>query len=250
MRQLQRTFETIERITEEAVAYLRKYEPVKGYWLAFSGGKDSIVSRKLCDLAGVKYVAGYTRTGIDPPELSKFIKKHYPDTIWHKPEKSFYQLVVEKCPPMATTRWCCDYIKESPGLEDKRQYPLHVAGIRAEESSRRANKPRIDLMPKMHSITVKPIFHWKEYHIWEFIDHYCLPYPSLYDEGFDRIGCVVCPFMFHKNQSKLNMHRKRWPKMFRAFENAVLEWYEKQDREQSQYKTFETHMEAYYRGFE
>lgn len=36
---------------------------------------------------------------------------------------------------------------------------------------------------------IKPIFDWKEWHIWDFIDERNLPYPSLYDEGWDRIGC-------------------------------------------------------------
>lgn len=143
-----------EQKVSESIKYIQKYEPVMGYWLAFSGGKDSIVCRKLCDLAGVKYVAGYTRTGIDPPELVSFIKRNYPDTIWHKPKESFYHLVVKKCPPLIMARWCCDFIKERPGLKEKRKYP--VVGVRAEESQKRALKPRLDLMEKIKSITIKP----------------------------------------------------------------------------------------------
>ena len=40
-----------------------------GYWLAFSGGKDSIVLHRLAEMAGVKFDAHYGLTTIDPPEL-------------------------------------------------------------------------------------------------------------------------------------------------------------------------------------
>ena len=44
---------------ENAIEVLRTFEPREGYYLAFSGGKDSIVIKALCDLAGVKYDAHY-----------------------------------------------------------------------------------------------------------------------------------------------------------------------------------------------
>ena len=40
---------------ETAIERLRAYEPPEGYWLAFSGGKDSVVIKALADMAGVKY---------------------------------------------------------------------------------------------------------------------------------------------------------------------------------------------------
>ena len=162
-----RTLESTKQKISEAIEYLQKYEPVRGYWLAFSGGKDSIVIRKLSDLAGVKYVAGYSRTGIDPPELVSFIKRNYPNTVFHKPKKSFYQLVTEKKPPLISARWCCEHIKEFPGKEEKQKYPIHIVGIRAEESYKRAMRPRLDLMVRIKSIVIKPILHWKEYHVWK-----------------------------------------------------------------------------------
>lgn len=70
-----------------------------------------------------------------------------------------------------------------------------LMGIRAQESARRANRPRIDHY-RSDPVLLKTIFLWLEWAVWEFIDSQCLPYPSLYDEGFHRIGCVVCPFIF------------------------------------------------------
>lgn len=63
---------TIDKV-EESIRYLKAFEPHngEGYFLAFSGGKDSCVLKSLADKAGVKYDAHYYVTSVDPPvELS------------------------------------------------------------------------------------------------------------------------------------------------------------------------------------
>lgn len=56
---------------EVAIEILQAFEPKEGYFLGFSGGKDSVVANALCDMAGVKYDAHYSVTSVDPPELNK-----------------------------------------------------------------------------------------------------------------------------------------------------------------------------------
>ena len=68
-----------ENKVELSITVLRSFEPAEGYYLAFSGGKDSVVVKALCDMAGVKYDAHYSVTSVDPPELVWFIKEYYPD---------------------------------------------------------------------------------------------------------------------------------------------------------------------------
>ena len=58
-----------------AIQRLRTFEPTEGYYVAFSGGKDSQAIYHLCKEAGVKFDAHYNITGIDPPELVYFIRK-------------------------------------------------------------------------------------------------------------------------------------------------------------------------------
>ena len=58
----------------EAVQILKEYEPLEGYYVAFSGGKDSLCIYYLTKIAGVKADYHYNMTTVDPPELMQFIK--------------------------------------------------------------------------------------------------------------------------------------------------------------------------------
>lgn len=114
--------------TEDKVANsieaLQTFEPKEGYYVAFSGGKDSVVIKKLCDLAGVKYDAHYSVTSVDPPELVRFIKEAYPDVHRDIPHYSdgkpitMWNLIPKMgVPPTRLMRYCCDKLKEGGALE-------------------------------------------------------------------------------------------------------------------------------------
>ena len=97
-----------------AIDRLKLFEPPEGYYLAFSGGKDSVVIKKLADLAGVKYDAHYRVTSVDPPELVQFIKNDHPDVIRERPlDKNGNQITMwnlipkKRMPPTQLIRYCC-----------------------------------------------------------------------------------------------------------------------------------------------
>jgi phosphoadenosine phosphosulfate reductase len=50
-----------------------------------------------------------------------------------------------------------------------------------------------------------------------------LPYPKLYDEGFSRLGCVVCP----NHSGHHRQYQERWPNHFKCFEKYVTIWWHK-----------------------
>lgn len=233
-----------QKLYDNAIQLLRDTCPPEGFYLATSFGKDSIVAHRLCDEAGVKYDAHTNVTGIDPPELIYFGRKHYPDVIRERPGISMWRLIEKKgIPPMRHMRYCCDVLKEDGGPGR-----VCVMGIRAAESTRRAKtwaplaertkgKAREDSLRlfdpddiRQHiqscqargKWTVSPLFYWNDDVLWAFIKDRRLPYCELYDQGFHRLGCIGCPMA---RQRLRIMEFLRWPKFYamyvRAFDRLV-----------------------------
>jgi len=193
-----------------AVDRMQSFVPAEGYYLAFSGGKDSVVIYQLALMAGVRFDAHYNVTTVDPPELTRFIKDHYPDVLWNRPEMSMFQLIlkVQFWPPMRQQRWCCEILKEKGG--DGR---IVLTGIRWEESNKRRSRRMIEPCYKDVTKTYfHPIIDWSTRDVWEFIDLYSLPYCKLYDMGFHRLGCILCPY-----RSNPKRDIEQWPKFAKAY---------------------------------
>ena len=124
---------------DKAIMRLQTYEPQEGYYLCFSGGKDSVVIKALADMAEVKYDAHYSVSSVDPPELVRFIKDEHPDVIFDYPRDrngnvvTMWNLIPTKTmPPTRIVRYCCAYLKEQGG-----KGRLKVTGVRWGESTRR-----------------------------------------------------------------------------------------------------------------
>lgn len=205
--------------TERAIALLRELEPAalkknqEGYWLAFSGGKDSIVIKRLAIMAGVKFKPVYNVTTIDPPELVRFIRDHHPDVEMNRQNRGFFQAVAERSVPTRLVRWCCEEFKERHG-----EGYVTVFGVRAAESSRRAKQWR-EVTPwrnKPDNFAICPIVGWSDDDVWTFIRQERLPYCSLYDEGWTRLGCIGCPMAGKKRKEEF----ARWPKFEKAWRAA------------------------------
>lgn len=75
---------------------------------------------------------------------------------------------------------------------------------------------------KNHTTLINPIIDWTTDEVWEFLKEYEIPYCSLYDEGFRRLGCIGCP-MGSKEQRLREF--ERWPKYYNlymiAFEKMI-----------------------------
>lgn len=206
---------------ERAVKLLRDNVPPEGYYLAFSGGKDSCVIKKLAGIAGVKYDAHYSQTTIDPPELVRFIKQHHPDVQWEIPSVNMMKMLESYSggPPTRFRRWCCQLYKENGGAGR-----VLIMGVRAAESRRRAKAWQEITTDIKESLVICPIVYWLDDHVWEFIRHYNLPVCSLYNEGFTRLGCIGCPLASKEKQLR---ELERWPRFAANWKAAIIKNWER-----------------------
>ena len=149
----------LQRKVDKSIERLKAFCPDEGYYLAFSGGKDSVVCKALLDLSGCKYHSVYRVTTVDPPELIRFIKKYHPDVKMEIPRYSetyknpklagkpitMWNLIPEKMfPPTRLARFCCQYLKESGGDGE-----MVVTGVRwAESVNRKINQGAVTIMGK------------------------------------------------------------------------------------------------------
>lgn len=187
----------------------------------FSGGKDSVVTEDLFKKAGVEYQTIYSKTTVDPPEVLAFIKKYYPQVTWDIPRQSMFQLIVKKgFPPTRLCRYCCREFKER-NVCPKGSDVFTCTGIRWQESKKRGKRSMYETcMLSKGLIFYHPIIDWSDTNVWDYISEHRLPYLSLYDEGFERVGCVGCPMTSSK---KMEREFRRWPN----FEKAYLWAFEK-----------------------
>jgi len=197
---------------------IREFEPPEGYYLAFSGGKDSIVIYRLAQMAGVKFDAHYNNTSVDPPELVHFIRKNYPEVAEEPYRKSMWELIKQnKTPPTRRMRYCCRELKERGGTQR-----IVMTGIRGAESGNRAKRKMVEVC---YTDTTKRymncIHDWTHNDVWNFIRSEHIDYCSLYDEGFERLGCIGCPMAGdgrNKQFQRWDTYKKAY---LRAFEAVI-----------------------------
>ena len=245
-----------------AIDRYKAFEPPEGYFLAFSGGKDSVCIKALADMAGVKYDAHYNVTSVDPPELVRFIKEKYPDVsrdIPHdkdgKPITMWNLIPKKKMPPTRLARYCCAVLKESAG-----KGRITVTGVRWAESFRRKenqgvvllkdaskdfkdnpnftstakggvvlnddndeNRRTVEHCYRTRRTLLNPIVDWTDEDVWEFIKTYNVPYCELYDKGYTRLGCIGCP-MSTAAAAELERYPKYKQNYIRAFDRMLKEF--------------------------
>jgi phosphoadenosine phosphosulfate reductase len=210
---------SLEAYTQDAIRLLRACQPSdKPYYGCFSGGKDSCVIKELAKMAGVNVIWHYNVTTIDPPELVHFIRREHPDVILERPKENFFTYAIKhkKGFPTRRTRWCCEVYKERTSPKGS----FLLMGMRAAESPRRAKAwQSVSFHRTTQSTVLCPIIGFSDEQVWDFIESLNLPYCELYDQGFDRIGCIGCP-MARKSGRLAEFARwpgfdKKWKQLFK-----------------------------------
>lgn len=249
-------------LLRKAERLAKSYDKENGYYLAFSGGKDSQCLYHMAKLAGVQFQAHMNFTSVDPPEVICFVRKQYPDVLLAKPHDSIYNVAIrKKILPTRRVRWCCEEYKEMAGAGK-----VTLIGIRKAESVRRAKRNEVEINNRSfsgtldeledyrkqktakakqrkaqkngegvtivnadgervlgcirgkESLLISPIIEWTDKEVWLFLNTLGIAHCELYDQGFNRIGCIICPMSSPKQQAKEMM---RWPHVKRNWIKAI-----------------------------
>lgn len=236
------------------------YDPDNGFFNTFSGGKDSQCLYHIVKMAGVKHKTHMNLTSVDPPEVIRFVKTEYPDVVLAKPKDSIFHIAIKKnILPTKRVRWCCAEYKEMAGAgkvtligirhsESSRRakrsevemsnhgYSGNLEGLAEYRKQRNSSgrKPRkgkfsiinvngeseVGCIHGKESLLISPIIDWTEDDVWTFLNTLDIKHCCLYDEGFTRIGCILCP-MSKRSQKEIGM--KRWPHVKRNWIKAIKE---------------------------
>lgn len=170
--------------------------------VSFSGGKDSLVALHLTLKLGLDPIVVFNDTGLELPETV--------ETVYKTAERyelklevasagdAFWRAVHFFGPPAKDYRWCCKIVKLGPMARlVNTKWPrgaLNIVGQRAFESLDRARTPRVwrnRWFPQL--LNISPIQYWNSFMIWLYIFREKLHYNPLYNLGYERIGCYMCP---------------------------------------------------------
>lgn len=73
-------------------------------------------------------------------------------------------------------------------------------------------------------ILLSPLLDWTEADVWSFLNAYSIEHCKLYDEGFKRIGCILCPMSNYKAKKK---GMERYPHVKRKWIEVIRKLKEK-----------------------
>ena len=144
----------------------------------------------------------------------------------HSSGDSFWQSIDNFGPPTVEARWCCKVCKLGAITQliegNYEDGCLTFIGQRKYESEIRANSEHIWKNPWVgNQIGATPIQNWTALHVWLYLFWKKARYNPLYEEGFDRIGCWLCPSASMADFSRL---KEIHPELNEKLEKYLLKY--------------------------
>lgn len=171
--------------------------------VGFSGGKDSLATYLLVEKATpAPPPMFFVNTGLELPETVDYVKRFAAsrgaEVIGEDAGDRFWDSVEVFGPPARDFRWCCKVLKLGPAAtsisETLGGTSLSFMGQRKLESFARSIEPRVTSNPWVPGQTsANPIQNWNALEVWLYIFRENAPFNELYNRGYHRMGCYLCP---------------------------------------------------------
>lgn len=215
--------DTIKKVYNTYQEYKNK---VDIFYVAFSGGKDSVVALDIVQraLPHNDFMVLFGDTGMEFSDtyqvVDKIEKICFENGIQFLKSSSSLSPIEtwnKFGPPAQTMRWCCSVHKTAPQiilLRDFLKNPhfkgMAFTGVRGDESASRSEYDDVSLGEKVKGqYSCHPILEWSSAELFAYIYARNIIINDAYKKGNSRAGCLVCPLaasknMFFKEQSYSN----------------------------------------------
>lgn len=216
-----RNQELLEGLVQETIkkvynTYQQYQSKVDVFYVAFSGGKDSVVALDIVQraLPHNAFMVLFGDTGMEFPDTYRVIEDV--EKYCKSNEISFYRSCSNLSPietwnkfgpPAQTMRWCCSVHKTSPQIILLRKIMnnphfrgMAFTGVRGDESASRSEYKDVSLGEKVKGqYSCHPILEWGSAELFTYIYSRDLIINEAYKKGNSRAGCLVCPLAASKN---------------------------------------------------
>lgn len=216
-----RNQELLESLVQETIkkvynTYQQYQSKVDVFYVAFSGGKDSVVALDIVQraLPHNAFMVLFGDTGMEFPDTYRVIEDV--EKYCKSNEISFYRSCSNLSPietwnkfgpPAQTMRWCCSVHKTSPQIILLRKIMnnphfrgMAFTGVRGDESASRSEYKDVSLGEKVKGqYSCHPILEWGSAELFTYIYARDLIINEAYKKGNSRAGCLVCPLAASKN---------------------------------------------------